>query len=58
MLASNNLIKKEDLAKELNISLSMVDKLIAQGCPKYKIGKAVRFDIDEVKNWIKEKNNK
>ena len=47
------MVNKRELAKELAISVSMVDKLIAQGLPHLKVGKAVRFEIQEVKNWLK-----
>ena len=47
------MVNKRELAKELAISVSMVDKLIAQGLPHLKVGKAFRFEIQEVKNWLK-----
>lgn len=51
------MLKKQELAEKLNISVPMVDKLMREGMPKIKIGKSVRFDYDEVLKWIKEKNN-
>lgn len=50
------MLNKKELAKELAISLSMVDKLLAQGMPHLKIGKSVRFELQEVYNWIKGRN--
>lgn len=47
------MLNKKELAKELSISVSMVDKLLAQGMPHLKIGKSVRFELTEVMNWIK-----
>ena len=47
------MLNKTELAKELAISISMVDKLLAQGMPHFKIGKAVRFELQEVKDWLK-----
>jgi excisionase family DNA binding protein len=49
------MLKKQDLAEKLNISVAMVDKLMREGMPKIKIGKSVRFDYDEVLKWIKER---
>lgn len=49
------MLNKKELAKELNISESMVNKLIAQGLPHIKVGSAVRFNLNEVINWLKER---
>ena len=46
---------KEELAKELNISVPMVNKLMRQGMPRIKIGTAVRFELVEVVKWLKER---
>ena len=48
-------IDKNCLAKRLSISISTVNNLMAQGMPYLKIGKAVRFDIKEVLQWLKER---
>jgi excisionase family DNA binding protein len=47
------LLNKKEIAKELHLSVSMIDKLMTQGLPYIKIGKAVRFDPVEVKEWVK-----
>ena len=47
------LLNKKEIAKELHLSVSMIDKLMTQGLPYIKIGKAVRFDPIEVKEWVK-----
>ena len=31
---------------------------MTQGLPKYKIGKLVRFEIEEVKEWLKNKQER
>lgn len=49
------MLNKEELAKELNISVPMVNKLMRQGMPRIKIGTAVRFDYEEVLTWLKER---
>lgn len=47
------MMNKKELAEALSISVSMVDKLLTQGLPHYKIGKSVRFELQEVKEWLK-----
>ena len=49
------MLKKEELAKELNISVPMVNKLMRQGMPRIKIGTSVRFELVEVVKWLKER---
>ena len=49
------MLNKEELAKELNISVPMVNKLMRQGMPRIKIGTAVRFELAEVVKWLKER---
>ena len=51
----DNVLNKEELAKELNISVPMVNKLMRQGMPRIKIGTAVRFELVEVVKWLKER---
>lgn len=46
------LLNKQEIAKELRLSVSMVDKLMKQGLPFIKIGKSVRFDCEQVKKWV------
>ena len=32
---------------------------MARGCPYYKLGhKSVRFDMDEVRDWVKQKHRR
>ena len=51
--------KKRDVAKLLGCCLSNVDKYMARGCPYYKLGhKSVRFDMDEVRDWVKQKHRR
>lgn len=49
------MLNKKELAEKLGISVSMVNKLLAQGMPKINIGKSVRFECEEVVKWIKER---
>ena len=48
------MLNKKELAEKLGISVSMVNKLLAQGMPRINIGKSVRFEYEEVIKWIKE----
>lgn len=46
------LFDTEELCKKLSVSKSTVIKLRKQGMPIVKIGDAVRFDLEEVQNFI------
>ena len=50
------MLKKNELAEKLNISVPMVDKLMREGMPRIKIGTAVRFELVEVVKWLKERD--
>ena len=50
------MLNKKQLAKELNVSISTINKLMVEGVPRIKIGKSVRFELADVKNWLKERN--
>ena len=47
-----NLLTKKDVATLLNLSVSMINKLMTKGLPYIKIGKSVRFNEESVLNWI------
>lgn len=49
----DNLMNKKQLAQKLGLSVSMIDKLMAQGLPHLKLGKAVRFDLNDVADFLK-----
>lgn len=49
--------RKIDLCIRYGISVSTIDRLMKKGLPYLKIGKSVRFDIDEVGKWLKESGN-
>ena len=51
----NELVKKEEILKKLNISKGKLDKMIKNGEIDYiRIGKLIRFDEEKVyKNLIK-----
>lgn len=52
------LLTKSDLAKALKVSRPTVNNYLKKGMPHYKVSRAVRFDFEEVKKWIKEEMNK
>ena len=56
---SNNferLLTKKELADALNVSVSLIDKLLKnEDFPRIKIGKAVRFNLKDVMSWIEKK---
>jgi excisionase family DNA binding protein len=45
------LLTKKELAKALNISVSKIDYDIKLGLPFVKMGKSIRFQIEEVKKY-------
>lgn len=50
------MVDKKKMAELLDISVSMVNKLMAQGMPYVKVGKAVRFEPEVVIQWLKERS--
>lgn len=50
----NELKTKEDIKETLNLSIGKIDKMMKMNeIPYYKIGKSVRFDLDDVLERIK-----
>lgn len=43
-----------ELTKELHVCTKTVRNLVAKGMPCIKIGGLMRFDLDDVKTWLKE----
>lgn len=51
-------LKKKEVAERFGISISSVNNYMRQGMPYYRIGsKLVRFDLEDVEKWLKEKAN-
>jgi|GEM_PF-2291641 len=47
------LIDREELAQVLGVSPSFISKLMAvEGLPYFKIGRAVRYELEQVKSWL------
>lgn len=49
------LLNRNQLARELNVSLRMVDKLQLEGMPCIYVGRVRRFIFTEVVAWLKRK---
>ncbi len=48
-----NFITKGELAQLLKVSVSFIEKLMADGdLPYFKIGRSVRFRFEEVREWL------
>jgi len=45
------LLTKKELAKTLNISVSKIDYDIKRGLPFVKLGKSIRFQLEQVKKY-------
>lgn len=45
---------KEELATFLKVTQRTIDRLRKEGMPFFKVGTNIRFDKEEVLNWLKE----
>jgi excisionase family DNA binding protein len=55
-MIEDRLITKDEVCEFLKISKSKIDIMMKENSiPYYKIGKNVRFDFDDLKNWLVEK---
>lgn len=55
---ADKMMTKQEVCEWLNISVPTIDRLMKQGMPHLKIGKAVRFEQAEVKRWLEEQQDK
>lgn len=46
----------EEVAEMLKIHENTVVKLRKEGMPHIKVGRSIRFDANEVLNWLNEQN--
>ena len=51
------LLKRNEVAKLLNVHVNTVDNYVKDGMPSYKVGKSIRFDENEVIKWFKKKGS-
>lgn len=49
------MLNTKELTEYLKIHENTVYNYIKQGLPHYRIGKELRFELEEVKQWLKEK---
>lgn len=50
----NQLVDKQDLAKQLGVSASHIDHLRKRGMPVVKVGAMVRFEPAKVVAWLRD----
>lgn len=56
ILFFDRLLTKKQLAEQLALSQSYISKLMAEeGLPRVKIGRAVRFRLSEVLDWLQKR---
>ena len=48
------LVGKQDLARQIGVSASQIDRLRKLGLPSVKVGESVRFEPAKVLAWLKE----
>lgn len=51
-----NFIAKDRLAELLGISVSHINKLMTEGLPCLKIGRAVRYRVSDVVKWLQKRS--
>lgn len=51
------LLTIKELADELKVSKSTINRLLAKGMPKIYVGGQLRFKFDEIETWL-ENNSK
>ena len=51
-------LKVTDLATVFQVTDRTVHNWIELGCPKYQVEKTVRFDLNEVREWMKTRGKK
>jgi excisionase family DNA binding protein len=52
------MITTKELVEYLKIHENTIYNYIKEGLPHYRVGKEYRFEIEEVKTWLKEKTVK
>lgn len=50
------LLNKKQLAEYLDIERKTLDAWIKQGLPCYRNGRTYRFDLEEVKEWLRKED--
>lgn len=52
------MLTKLELAQALNVHVNTISNQIKKGLPCIKVGTTYRFDLEEVKQWLKEESKK
>lgn len=52
------MLNKKQMAEYLKVHPNTVDRMVKNGMPAFKFGGVVRYDLDDVKKWIKEQSEK
>ena len=52
------MFNKKQMAEYLKVHPNTVDRMVKNGMPAFKFGGVVRYDLDDVKKWIKEQSEK
>lgn len=47
------LISRSEMASRLDITTKTLDKLVRDGLPSYRVGKQLKFDDAEVREWLR-----
>jgi predicted DNA-binding transcriptional regulator AlpA len=56
-LLFENLVTKKKLSEKMSLSVSYVSQLmVEEGLPHFKIGRAVRFRVNEVAVWLQKRS--
>jgi excisionase family DNA binding protein len=52
------MINTKELTEYLKVHENTIYAYIKKGLPHYRIGKELRFELEEVKEWLKNRTNK
>ena len=51
----NDILTKKEVSQFLKCSIGMVDKLMSNNLPYYKIGRNVKFKKEDIENYLTSK---
>jgi excisionase family DNA binding protein len=51
------LLPAEELAAALRVSRKTIARMVAQGMPSRRVGGLARYDLEEVKTWLKSRES-
>jgi len=50
------LCSRSQMAEKLDITTKTLDKLVKDGLPSYRVGKQLKFDDAEVREWLRNRS--